>query len=66
MFTLFLPFWLACSETDKNSENDADNDGVLTADDCNDEDASVGVAATWYADNDGDGFSTCSGDCDIA
>ena len=35
--------------------NDFDNDGVDTSDDCDDADAGVGVATTWYADTDGDG-----------
>lgn len=35
---------------------DADGDGVAEADDCDDADPSVGVAPTWYADRDGDGY----------
>ncbi|MEL6346122.1 MAG: hypothetical protein AAFV53_23635 [Myxococcota bacterium] len=35
---------------------DADEDGVFAADDCDDSDETVGAAGTLYADTDGDGF----------
>ena len=35
---------------------DADGDGWAADDDCDDQDASVGGASTWYADADGDGY----------
>ena len=34
--------------------NDQDNDGVITSEDCDDNDPNIGAAATWYADVDGD------------
>ncbi len=37
-------------------EVDADGDGVSAGDDCDDDDASIGEATTWYADADGDGY----------
>jgi formylglycine-generating enzyme len=42
-----------------SSVGDADNDGWLTADDCDDTDASLN-----HDDVDVDGYSTCDGDCD--
>lgn len=40
--------------------NDFDNDGVTTNDDCDDTNASVGAAQTWYADTDNDGVGEAS------
>jgi hypothetical protein len=37
-------------------DDDADGDGIASADDCNDLDDQIGVATVWYADTDGDGF----------
>lgn len=37
-------------------DNDLDNDGVTTNDDCDDGDANIGAATTWYADGDNDGL----------
>jgi len=37
-------------------DDDADGDNILTVEDCNDFDDQIGVATTWYADADGDGF----------
>ncbi|MFH1464123.1 MAG: FG-GAP-like repeat-containing protein [Pseudomonadota bacterium] len=36
--------------------DDADGDGVLVDEDCDDTDAAVGAPVAWYADLDGDGF----------
>jgi hypothetical protein len=86
-WTLLLPIGLlpvgllACGDKaaggDDTAIDDADGDGVATADDCDDENSSVrpgaiercdgvdnncdgqvdeGLATTWYADVDGDGF----------
>ena len=38
-----------------NNDTDADNDGVNTTDDCDDNNATVGEETTWYLDADGDG-----------
>jgi len=35
---------------------DQDGDGVGVSDDCDDADAAVGAASTWFGDDDGDGF----------
>jgi hypothetical protein len=35
---------------------DADGDGINVGDDCNDDDASIGEASTYYIDYDGDGY----------
>ncbi len=35
-------------------QNDADGDGLVAAEDCDDNDPSVGGPTTWYADRDGD------------
>jgi len=46
---------------------DDDRDGLPVDSDCDDTDASVGVASTWYADGDGDGFgdvTTTTDACD--
>lgn len=43
------------NNTDTN-DNDADNDGVITASDCNDADSTISANQTYYADVDGDGF----------
>ncbi len=40
---------------------DADGDGVKSAGDCDDNDASVGAAETYYYDSDGDGFGGDTG-----
>ncbi|WP_424580275.1 PA14 domain-containing protein [Tunicatimonas sp.] len=37
-------------------DGDADDDGIATSEDCDDLNAELGTAGTWYADNDGDGF----------
>jgi len=37
-------------------EVDVDGDGIPYEPDCNDYDASIGAASTWYPDDDGDGF----------
>ena len=41
--------------------DDFDNDGVDTADDCDDTDDTVGLATTWYPDDDSDGFGEDTG-----
>jgi hypothetical protein len=41
--------------------DDVDEDGVLAADDCDDQDAAVGAATTWYPDCDGDGVGAPEG-----
>ncbi|MEE2752114.1 MAG: MopE-related protein [Myxococcota bacterium] len=38
-------------------DEDADGDGVLVGDDCDDTDAEVGAPSTWYEDADLDGFA---------
>jgi large repetitive protein len=46
---------------------DDDRDGIPVDSDCDDSDATVGVASTWYADVDGDGFgelTTTTDACD--
>ena len=35
---------------------DVDGDGVVAADDCDDENGDVGAETAWYADSDGDGY----------
>ena len=50
----------ACDPTapnDKVFEVDADEDGVLGADDCDDADASIGAGTAWFTDADGDTFA---------
>ena len=37
-------------------DGDADGDGIPRGEDCDDNDAEVGAAQTWYADRDGDGW----------
>jgi len=37
-------------------DDDADGDGVPATEDCDDTDADIGGAITWYADTDNDGF----------
>lgn len=44
--------------TDDPTAYDADGDGVLADDDCDDGDPTVGAATRWYADADSDGFGT--------
>ncbi|HNH47100.1 MAG TPA: putative metal-binding motif-containing protein, partial [Myxococcota bacterium] len=53
-----LLFWgVGCVGTPKpDSETDADGDGILATEDCDDTDATVGGPATWYTDADGDQF----------
>lgn len=53
-----LLFWGAgCVGTPKpDSEADADGDGILATEDCDDADANVGGPSTWYTDADGDSF----------
>ncbi len=48
-------------DTDESSEEDCDSDGdgASVGEDCDDTDASLNLA-----DADGDGYSTCDGDCD--
>jgi hypothetical protein len=58
---LFLA--LACSivsDADLAARFDLDQDGVSRPDDCDDGDATVGEAPTFYADADADGFGTTS------
>ena len=53
-----------CDDTDSTSTvlaEDADCDDAVTADDCDDEDSTLNLD-----DVDGDGSSTCDGDCDDA
>ncbi len=52
---------------------DADGDGVIAGEDCNDSDATASVAGTRYADEDGDGYGdaavsvvSCGGDGTVA
>lgn len=55
---LLLISLLACSggtgETDEKL--DIDGDGLLSAVDCDDNDAAVGLPTSWYGDGDADGF----------
>lgn len=53
-----LLFWgVGCvGEPKPDSELDADGDGILATEDCDDADASVGGPSTWYTDGDSDGF----------
>ncbi len=44
------------SSDDREARIDADGDGVFWLDDCDDGDAGVGEAFTWYLDGDADGF----------
>lgn len=37
---------------------DADGDGVLSGDDCDDNDAKIGLPTTWYLDGDNDGWGS--------
>ena len=53
----------ACKGGDKNESIDTgpyddDQDGVLRADDCDDNSAYVGAMETWYIDDDGDGYGS--------
>ena len=69
---MFLLILLSCS-ADKNlmldtdyvdntvTVVDADQDGYLSSEDCNDGDATLNLI-----DADGDGMDSCSGDCDDA
>ena len=41
--------------------DDADGDGIDASLDCDDNDASVGLATTWYPDDDADGFGELTG-----
>lgn len=42
------------------NDNDFDNDGIETEEDCDDSDDAIGEAVTWYEDVDGDGLGTAS------
>ncbi len=63
-FLIFLTVGaLACSggkdlqREDTGDANDVDGDGILVDEDCDDEDASVGLPSTWFEDKDGDGYA---------
>jgi predicted outer membrane repeat protein len=60
---LMLGASIACGDKDDPQDDtgdtgpvDADGDGVLADEDCDDGDPAVGAPSTWYADADGDGF----------
>jgi hypothetical protein len=57
-FFLALAVVTACEPP---ASDDVDEDGVLAADDCDDQDAAVGEATTWYPDCDGDGVAAPAG-----
>lgn len=42
-------------------DDDADGDGALACEDCDEADDTVGAAPLWYRDRDGDGFGTNQG-----
>ena len=46
--------------SDNLISNDADNDGVTTDKDCDDNDSNVGLPSTWYEDADADGLGDAS------
>jgi hypothetical protein len=65
-FPLFLGLGLtACLDKEPVGDDtgggsildDLDGDGVLASEDCDDTDALVGAATTWYEDADGDGYA---------
>jgi hypothetical protein len=57
LFFLLPLLVVACAPADQKPSGpvDADGDGVPAERDCDDGDAAVGAAGTWYADLDGDG-----------
>jgi hypothetical protein len=50
--------WLTDAEIDDRL--DADDDGIEIGDDCDDGSPTVGAAAPWYADGDGDGYGVAA------
>lgn len=81
MLVAFLGSCALVSDADLASRMDLDGDGVSRPADCNDDDATVGAAETWFVDADLDGYggtgeltgcapdegvSAISGDCDDA
>ncbi len=49
-------FWI--TDGDHADRMDLDGDGLRYDEDCDDSDAAVGAASTWYADTDGDGWGS--------
>ena len=45
---------------DDLNDNDYDNDGINTADDCDDNNPDISLAYTWYADTDADGVGVAT------
>ena len=62
----YIEFNVGCSaDVDQdgicdNVDEDLDNDGVATSDDCDDTDDTIGEATVWYEDTDGDGLGDAS------
>ncbi len=59
MSLLFLPLLSACalvSDADLAARMDLDGDGAERPDDCDDDDATVGLPTEWLVDEDGDGY----------
>ena len=47
-------FWVSSDDIDERTGIDADGDGILVDDDCDDSDPQVGAETTWFADADND------------
>ena len=63
LLSLLPLFALGCREEgDPKYATDADQDGVRSDQDCDDQDAGVGAPSTWYADADADGYGAADGD----
>jgi hypothetical protein len=59
-FLLGLAAEVGCSTADEKKV-DADADGIVASEDCDDHDETVGTISTWYADVDHDGFGDVNG-----